>query len=476
MEAFNFVAQIVVRSQPRRVWRWLSFLLALPLLGQDGSVDSTFKPISTDQPIYRVGLQSDGKIIIAGNFGVVGTNRAYNVARLNPDGSFDPSFFSGTGLFSDSGSAQLLSLEVLSDDRIMVGGKFSGAQGIRRANLLRLLPNGVVDTNFLTDINGPVMAIAGGGKYAGGSFSQFWGVGVDSFAVLDANGAFDFYYRMWRPEQVRVKVFDTYQSLPGPVGIATIYSIKVLPPPGFPVILLAGVFPPASFGSYIYPNYTAGVQELSLFSQFERREYTPINSGEAVKTFDLRGTNKPVIGGTFPGGVRAFNAAGKTNDVVPLTLDSSWKYKANSNSVTKLLALPDDKVLIGGNIPPNGLVRVDSNGIPDLTFSASTVDVNGLNDMLIQPDNKILVVGGGLKAKAYTASILRLNVGVPPDPTPSITYLKTDTGLSLSWPAGYVVQKADGLTTNLWSDFATNSPAAAPANSTQSYFRLIKRP
>jgi hypothetical protein len=90
-------------------------------------------------------IQSDGRILIGGQFtrvnGVNGINR---IARLNPNGSTDTTFNTGTG-FDDSTRV----IVVQPNGQILVGGDFTsfngttGVNGIARLNLL-----GSLDTSF----------------------------------------------------------------------------------------------------------------------------------------------------------------------------------------------------------------------------------------------------------------------------------------------------------------------------------------
>jgi len=67
-------------------------------LNPDGSLDSTFNPgFGADGPVTTLDLQSNGKVVIGGSFGLVNNVPRNNVARLNPDGSVDASFNPGSG-------------------------------------------------------------------------------------------------------------------------------------------------------------------------------------------------------------------------------------------------------------------------------------------------------------------------------------------------------------------------------------------
>ena len=125
-----------------------------------GSVDPTFNGGSlfrfspgADDVANDVTLQSDGKIVIAGHAFLADDDFA--VVRLNPDGTFDPSFdFDGLattsiGTLWDLGE----SVVVQPDGKIVVGGyvRIGGVAGHYDFGLVRYNANGSLDTSFDTD-------------------------------------------------------------------------------------------------------------------------------------------------------------------------------------------------------------------------------------------------------------------------------------------------------------------------------------
>ncbi len=58
------------------------------VLAQSGVIDSTFNPgTGTNNSVNTIAIQSDGKIIIAGNFTSYNGTSINRIARLNSDGS-----------------------------------------------------------------------------------------------------------------------------------------------------------------------------------------------------------------------------------------------------------------------------------------------------------------------------------------------------------------------------------------------------
>ena len=120
----------------------------------DGTLDLSFDPgqgIGTILPkVLAIALQSDGRILIGGQFSSVnGTNR-FGIARLNTNGTLDLSFDPGSGAHGSLGSASVYALAVQPDGKVLLGGFFSTVNGTNAGNLARLNPDvaAAVDTNF----------------------------------------------------------------------------------------------------------------------------------------------------------------------------------------------------------------------------------------------------------------------------------------------------------------------------------------
>src|SRR5262249_40131529 len=90
-------------------------------LNADGSLDATFDPGSgANDGVRALVLQPDGRVLIAGQFTSVNGTPRNRIARLNADGSLDPTFDPGTGA-----DAQVRTLALQSDGRVLAGGEFT---------------------------------------------------------------------------------------------------------------------------------------------------------------------------------------------------------------------------------------------------------------------------------------------------------------------------------------------------------------
>ncbi len=158
-----------------------------------GGVDATFTntPGGADATVWAVGVQSDGKVLIGGDFANYNGTTVSCLARLNTDGSLDTSFGGGS---APNGS--VYSILVLSDDSILIGGSFTAYGVPTRGRIARLSSSGTLDTSFATGAaaNYPVRAIArqGDGKILiGGDFSTYDGSNRGHVARLKTDGSLD---------------------------------------------------------------------------------------------------------------------------------------------------------------------------------------------------------------------------------------------------------------------------------------------
>jgi uncharacterized repeat protein (TIGR01451 family)/uncharacterized delta-60 repeat protein len=159
-------------------------------LNPDGSIDFSFLA-NVNNTVNAIGLQSNGRIVIGGSFTSVGNLPRASVARLNPNGSLDLTFDPGTGA-----NAGVNALAVMGDGKVVLGGGFTGIDGIIRNRIARLNVDGTVDTSFDpgTGANGNVntLAVAATGRIViGGEFTNIDGMFLNRFARLKVDGKVD---------------------------------------------------------------------------------------------------------------------------------------------------------------------------------------------------------------------------------------------------------------------------------------------
>jgi len=139
---------------------------------------------------WAIGLQDDGKILVSGYFTLAGTTACTNLARLNADGSLDPTFQAGA-----SPSRLTYALAVLDSQKVIIGGAFTNVQGITRSGLARLNSDGTLDLGFDPGAGGgtvsAIAALADGKLLVGGNFVSFGGLPAGGIVRLQEDGTVD---------------------------------------------------------------------------------------------------------------------------------------------------------------------------------------------------------------------------------------------------------------------------------------------
>src|SRR5207237_6482015 len=127
-------------------------------LNRDCSVDQTFGLGSgINNAALALALQTDGRIIVGGQFSQIDITQRFNLARLNNDGSVDLSFDPGNGPNGDVNA-----IVIQSDGGIVIGGTFIGYNGFARGGVARVVGYGVLDPSFDSSVGagGNVCALA----------------------------------------------------------------------------------------------------------------------------------------------------------------------------------------------------------------------------------------------------------------------------------------------------------------------------
>src|SRR6185436_16359056 len=113
-------------------------------LSSTGGVDSSFDPMGGFNGIVRaIAVQPDGRVVVGGFFTAFNGFPRNHIARLNSNGSLDTSFNPGVG-----SNGNVFSVGLQPDGKIIIGGSFSSYNGVARANLARLHPDGSLDLAF----------------------------------------------------------------------------------------------------------------------------------------------------------------------------------------------------------------------------------------------------------------------------------------------------------------------------------------
>lgn len=362
-----------------------SAILPVCLFAQPGQNDLTFNTVDGvaygdgsgfDDLVKATALQSDGKILVGGWFNKYnGVNRSL-IARLNPDGSNDATFNIGSGFYG-AGSELVNAIAVQTDGKILVGGSFDVFNVSNRKCIARLNANGTVDATFTvgTGFNGTVSAVLiqpDGKILVGGSFSQYNGSAANRLVRLNTNGTLD----------------ATFSIGTGSTG--GVYSLA-LQPDG--KILAGGFFTQFNgISNKYFVRLNANGSIDPTFSTGTGFSYT-------VNAIAVQTDGKIVTAGEFSSynGVSAKNIARLNTDG---TLDTTFITGTGFNYYVYSLHInAAGKILVAGNFAQyNGttvgnIVRLDTDGTLDATFTNGTGTVGKIQSVSVQPDGKI-VAGG----------------------------------------------------------------------------------
>lgn len=101
--------------------------------------------------MYSLAVQADGKILVGGDFTMMGGQTRNRIARLNADGEFDSGFHPEPG---GPNSTTIYALAVQADGKILAAGGFTAMSGQPRRRIARLNTDGTLDLSFNPDVTG----------------------------------------------------------------------------------------------------------------------------------------------------------------------------------------------------------------------------------------------------------------------------------------------------------------------------------
>lgn len=177
-------------------------------LKKDGSVDTSFSPgrgaefpylvygALNGKVVSSVLIQADGKLIVTGSFQKFDGKVRRGIVRLNPNGSIDSTFRAVVGGFYTF-AGKIDGAVLLPDGRILIAGPFTTVNGYRRASIARLKPDGGVEPRATfrppAGIEGGAVAVQADEKILTGGPSRpdTFGRSVDNLARLNPNGALE---------------------------------------------------------------------------------------------------------------------------------------------------------------------------------------------------------------------------------------------------------------------------------------------
>jgi uncharacterized delta-60 repeat protein len=432
-----------------------------PTFGQGtGSVEIRFP---TGTTAHAVAIQPDGKIVVAGGMGTVsgGPQAGFQVARLNPDGSLDPSFGQG-GKINIAPAYIVDGLALQGDGKIVLAGRQESGVGVLVA---RLDPNGQLDPTFGTggkraftfrndqgyDLVAGVVVQPDGKIVVAGTA----GTDLTSTSPPSSSTTYDLAAARLNPDGSADTTFGTAGTAVLPVAVNgrqtddTARGIALQPDGKIVVTGTANAgFVATAFGGFqrldlvVIRLDARGVRDPSFGTAGEvllppvgplPPDFTSSGTGVVVQP-----DGKIVLAGGDPTRFSAtrlnpdgsldpnFGTSGVAGSPLPMSLSSGL-------SGYSVAVAPDGKIVLAGTaeVPmPNSIftmssepvVRLNPDGTPDRSFgnpatpavAAFEVGRQPLtaNALAIQPDGKIVVVGdAGSTDQSGVMTVFRVTSG-----------------------------------------------------------------
>lgn len=459
-------------------------------LNTDGSIDPSFIGFGSQAGpnfwVNKIVVQPDGNILVSGSFWMFGNTEVKQLIRLNPAGELDTAFNAnlGTGFSGGSTGVPVHAIALQTNGQILIGGEFTSVNSVSANRLARLNADGTLDTTFATAIGtgalggGGVLAIAvqpiDGKILLGGSFEFFNGTprlrmarinqdgsldtgfdsvsgnngGIEAFAVqpdgriivTGANGAFTD-GKNSRPSIARLYAEDGSLDLtfdPGTGTGSTNLPVLLYEPDGSVVV----------GGNFFAFNDTPCLALTRLNSDGSLNpNFKPIIGNQAtVNVLAVQADDKVLVGGDFHGAgnlmspkIARYNADGSVD-----TSFDAFSPGYIDGEVKAIALQTDGKILIGGSftyfggVNKAGIARLNADGSRDPTFNGETTGT--VNSIVVQADGKI-VIGGLFFAVNGTLGhfgIARLNA----DGSTDTTFAATGCGASCA--VEKITQQADG--------------------------------
>jgi uncharacterized delta-60 repeat protein len=164
-------------------------------LNADGSLDTSFQNglSGADRAVYCLAVQTNGQVLLGGDFSTLNGIARNRIGRLNSNGSLDTSFLNGLSGANDW--VEILSVQA--DGKILVGGYFTSVNNTSRNFLARLNSDGTLDNTFMNGLSGAnnaIFAIAlqpDAKIIIGGAFTNFNGTAANYLSRLNPDGSLD---------------------------------------------------------------------------------------------------------------------------------------------------------------------------------------------------------------------------------------------------------------------------------------------
>ncbi|MGV6476733.1 M10 family metallopeptidase C-terminal domain-containing protein [Azotobacter vinelandii] len=371
---------------------------------------------------HSVALQADGKILLAGySFNTSTRNTEFAVVRLNADGTLDSSFGGDGKATFDIGAGydQAYSLALQSDGRILVSGYSHDPGADTDFSVIRLNPDGSLDTGFGDD-GKATFDLGGGSESSRGSTVQ-----PDGKILLLGYSVYFYDFGV-----LRLNTDGTLDTGFGTEGKATFHTEEssygydlTLQPDG--KILMAGS------GFNVIRLNADGTLDTGFGD--DGKAAFDIALTDTSRSLALQPDGKILVAGSsyydgdshYDFSLIRLNADGSLDHGFGGDGEVTIDILESSDMSYGMALQPDGKILVAGqSYNPNShdddfsVIRLNADGSLDTSFGGdgkATFNVGGDHDagqrLILQPDGKILIAGYSynISSNDFEFSVIRLN-------------------------------------------------------------------
>ena len=352
--------------------------------------------------VYDLALQPDGKVVVGGTIDRFNSTDTSAVIRLNSDGSLDETFTMGE--LGGPTFPIVRQLELTAGGKIIIAGEFNTIGGVTRNGIARLNADGTVDPTFDP---GPGFWVPGS---FGGSFFYIWNMAVQPDGkILVAGDGRSQSYQGWAANGslVRINTDGSRDTTFDPkFGLGTnLYSL-VLQSTG--KIIAGGQFDTVDSVDVATAEYLRFNADATLDNSFTRPATIAAGTATARTSSDAFFTYDAV---TKPGGgvgisVNKWLSTGAADATFSAPVTTGF----TGGSVRGMVAQPDGKLIVVGEFTKfnnenfGGIIRFNANGTVDTGFNTGGTGGAGFSSpwaVALQSDGKIILGGGGSGFNGY---------------------------------------------------------------------------
>lgn len=338
----------------------------------DGSIDLSFNTnnAGADGAIRSLLREAGGDMVIAGSFSNYNVTAKSKMARLNADGSLDNSL-----TYSDPESGNINVVEALAGGKMLIAG-----DGGMWARLQIVSASGAIDP-MIENIPGKAALIrdmrvhADGKILAAGRFVTANGVLRNNLVRYNADGTLD-------------TTFVPFS------GVNSVFIGTAVMPVADGKTIAATEQP-----SRLWRLNSDGSRDLSFV---ERVVGGVVNDLQQLPDGKIVAVGQVLNVASPSGPIVIFNTDGTVNTNLGVTVNSGA-------FINRVLVQPDGKYIVAGdftqisNVNRGRIARLNTNGTVDATFNPPGGANAAVNDIALQPDGKILLVGDFTALNGSTA-------------------------------------------------------------------------